>query len=54
MTDYSHMELDDLDDFVASNFDSEEIWNEYFASSAHVRYDNRIDSNNLKKGLEDG
>ena len=49
MTDDSHMEVDDLEDFDISYFDSEEKLNEYFASSAYVRYDNLMDGSDPSK-----
>ena len=49
MTDDSHTEVEDLDDFDTSDFDSEEILNEYFTSSACVRSKNRIDGKYLSK-----
>ena len=41
MNNYSHVEVDDLDDFDTSDFDSEEILNEYFATFYAVRESNR-------------
>ena len=49
MTDDSDVEVDNLDDFDASDFDSEEMLEEHFTSSAFVMSEVRIDSKHLSK-----
>ena len=49
MTDDSHVEIDDLDDFAISDFNLEEIMNKYFARLAFVISKNRMDGEHPSK-----
>ena len=49
MTDDLHVDVEDLDDFDMSDFESKEMLNIFCTSSTRARCENRIDGKHLSK-----